>query len=114
MVRVKRGNIAKKRRLKILKTAKGFNGAHSQLFRTANGQVMKALIYSYFNRKRRKTEFRKLWICRLNSAARKKGLNYCFLKHSLLNASIIINLKVLSQLLEIDRKTFSCILEKIK
>ena len=56
MVRVKRGNVAKNRRKKILKFAKGFKGAHSRLFRTANGQVMKALVYSYVGRKRRKQE----------------------------------------------------------
>ena len=61
MVRVKRGNVARNRRKKILKFAKGFNGAHSRLFRTANGQVMKALIYSYVGRKRRKQDFKKLW-----------------------------------------------------
>ena len=71
MVRVKRGNVARKRRKKILKFAKGFKGAHSRLFRTANGQVMKALIYSYVGRKRRKQDFKKLWICRVNAAARR-------------------------------------------
>ena len=70
MVRVKRGNVARKRRNKILKFAKGFKGAHSRLFRTANGQVMKALVYSYVGRKRRKQDFKKLWICRVNAAAR--------------------------------------------
>ena len=64
------------RRKKILKFAKGFKGAHSRLFRTANGQVMKALIYSYVGRKRRKQDFKKLWICRVNAAARNEGLTY--------------------------------------
>ena len=63
MVRVKRGNVARKHRNKILKFAKGFKGAHSRLFRTANGQVMKSLIYAYVGRKRRKRDFKRLWIC---------------------------------------------------
>ena len=76
MVRVKRGNIARNRRKKILKFAKGFKGAHSRLFRTANGQVMKALIYSYVGRKRRKQDFKNLCNCRVNDAARSEGTNY--------------------------------------
>ena len=76
MVRVKRGSVARKRRNKILKFAKGFKGAHSRLFRTANGQVMKALVYSYVGRKRRKQDFKKLWICRINAAARAHGVAY--------------------------------------
>ena len=73
MVRVKRGNVARNRRKKILKFAKGFKGAHSRLFRTANQQVMKALIYSYVGRKRRKRDFKRLWLCRVNAAARIEG-----------------------------------------
>ena len=62
MVRVKRGNVSRNRHKKILKFAKGFKGAHSRIFRTANGQVMKALVYSYVGRKRRKQDFKKLWV----------------------------------------------------
>ena len=76
MVRVKRGNVARKHRNKILKFAKGFKGAHSRLFRTANGQVMKALVYAYVGRKRRKRDFRSLWICRVNALSREYGLTY--------------------------------------
>ena len=99
MVRVKRGNVAKNRRKKILKFAKGFKGAHSRLFRTANGQVMKALIYSYVGRKRRKQDFKKLWICRVNAAARNEGLTYSSLKNSLKKSSIGLNLKMLSTII---------------
>ena len=74
MVRVKRGNVAKKHRTRVLKFAKGFKGAHSRLFRVANGQVMKALVYSYVGRKQRKRDFKKIWICRVNAAARLEGL----------------------------------------
>jgi ribosomal protein L20 len=72
MVRVKRGNVAKNRRKRVLNFAKGFKGAHSRLFRVANGQGMKAFVYSYVRRKRRKQDFKKLWICRVNAAARNR------------------------------------------
>ena len=114
MVRVKRGNVAKVRRRKILKFAKGFKGAHSRLFRTANGQVMKALIYSYVGRKRRKRDFKKLWICRVNAAARNEGLTYSQLRNSLKNSSIELNLKMLAQLAVLDRETFNFLIKKIK
>ena len=66
MVRVKRGNVAKKRRKKILFLAKGFRGSHSKLFRIAHGQVLKALRYSYVGRKKKKAKLRQLWIMRIN------------------------------------------------
>ena len=112
MVRVKRGNVARNRRKKILKFAKGFKGAHSRLFRTANGQVMKALIYSYVGRKRRKQDFKKLWICRVNAAARSEGTNYSKLRNSLKKSSIGLNLKMLAQLSVLDKKTFSQVLQE--
>ena len=94
MVRVKRGNVAAKRRKKILKFAKGFRGAHSRLFRTANQQVMKALVYSYVGRKRKKRDFKKLWLCRVNAAARIEGLTYSKLASRLKQNSIDLNLKM--------------------
>jgi|TARA_B100000513_G_scaffold171968_1_gene87976 large subunit ribosomal protein L20 len=114
MVRVKRGNVAVKRRKKILKLAKGFRGAHSRLFRTSNGQVMKALVYSYVGRKRRKQDFKKLWICRINAAARAEGLSYSSLRSKLKTASIGLNLKMLAQLAVLDRQAFSDILKTLK
>jgi large subunit ribosomal protein L20 len=81
MVRVKRGNVARVRRKKIFKLAKGFKGAHSRLFRTANQQVMKALVYSYVGRKRKKRDFKRLWITRINAASRSYGLNYSGLRN---------------------------------
>ena len=83
MTKVKRGNVAKLRRKKILSFAKGFKGAHSRLFRTANGQVMKALVYSYVGRKNSKRNFRKLWISRVNAAVQRKGLTYSRFRNSL-------------------------------
>ena len=113
MVRVKRGNVARTRRKKILKFAKGFKGAHSRLFRTANGQVMKALIYSYVGRKRRKQDFKKLWICRVNAAAHTYGLSYSKLRHALKKSSIELNLKMLAQIALLDKETFSLLIKEV-
>ena len=114
MVRVKRGNVARKRRKKILAVAKGFRGAHSRLFRIANEQVMKALRYGYVGRKRKKREFRSLWIVRINSISRMHGLNYSNLMSLLKKASICINRKMLSQMAIIDQKSFEHILSILK
>tara|TARA_B100000780_G_C21061673_1_gene426733 strand:- start:488 stop:829 length:342 start_codon:yes stop_codon:yes gene_type:complete len=113
MVRVKRGNVARARRKKILKFAKGFQGAHSRLFRTANQQVMKALVYSYVGRKRKKRDFRKLWLCRVNAAARLEGLTYSKLKSRLKQNSIDLNVKMLAQIALLDRQTFSSIISQL-
>ena len=113
MVRVKRGNVARARRKKILKFAKGFKGAHSRLFRTANQQVMKALVYSYVGRKRKKRNFRKLWLCRVNAAARLEGLTYSKLKSRLKQNSIDLNVKMLAQIALLDRQTFSSIISQL-
>ena len=114
MVRIKRGNVARKRRKAVLKLAKGYKGAHSRLFRVSNQQVMKALVYSYVGRKRRKRDFRSLWICRVNAAARSYGLTYSRLKNLLKTNSISINLKLLAQIALLDQKTFSCLIEKVQ
>jgi large subunit ribosomal protein L20 len=114
MVRVKRGNVARNRRKKILKFAKGFKGAHSRLFRTANGQVMKALVYSYVGRKRRKQDLKRIWICRVNAAARVQGLSYSRLRNLLKQSSIQLNLKMLAQLAVLDKETFTYILQQVK
>jgi large subunit ribosomal protein L20 len=109
MVRVKRGNVARQRRNKILKLAKGFKGAHSRLFRTSNGQVMKSLVYSYAGRKRRKRDFKRLWLCRVNAAARIHGVSYSQLRNSLKKSMIKLNLKMLAQLSLLDKETFALI-----
>jgi large subunit ribosomal protein L20 len=107
MVRVKRGNVAVKRRKKVMNFAKGFKGAHSRLFRTANGQVMKALVYSYIGRKRRKRDFKRLWICRVNAASRAQGLTYSKLRYLMKLSSLNLNLKMLAQLVLFDKVAFS-------
>nr|BDA97203.1 ribosomal protein L20 [Cryptomonas borealis] len=106
MVRIKRGNVARYKRNKILRIARGFRGAHSKLFRIANQQVMKSLKYSYIGRKRRKRELRRLWIVRINAASRSMGINYSSFIHNLKSANIGINRKMLSQIAVVDMKCF--------
>lgn len=110
MPRIKRGNVAVKRRKKILKRAKGFRGSHSKLFRIANQQVMKALRYAYVGRKRKKREFRSLWITRINAAARINGTKYSNIIHSLKESKIAINRKMLAQMALLDPDCFAQVL----
>nr|QXI87649.1 ribosomal protein L20 [Sargassum feldmannii] len=111
MVRVKRGNIARKRRKKILKLAKGFRGSQSRLFRIANQQVMKSLVYAYIGRKEKKRIFRKLWIARINSSAREYNINYSRFICKLKQSKILLNRKMLSQLAILDPSAFSNLIE---
>ena len=106
MSRVKRGNVARKRRNKILSLAKGFRGGNKNLFRTANQRVMKALCNAYRDRRRRKRDFRRLWIARINAAARVNGTTYSKLLNNLKNADIKINRKMLAQLALLEPKCF--------
>ena len=107
MARVKRGNVARKRRNKILRLAKGFRGGNGTLFRTANQRVMKALCNAYRDRRKRKRDFRRLWIARINAAARLNVLSYSKFMGGLKKADIIINRKMLAQLAITDPKTFT-------
>ena len=91
MARVKRGNVARKRRNKILRLARGFRGGNGTLFRTANQRVMKALCNAYRDRRRRKRDFRRLWIARINAAARLNGLSYSKFMGGLKKEDIKIN-----------------------
>ncbi|MGC9505093.1 50S ribosomal protein L20 [Baaleninema sp.] len=114
MSRVKRGNVARKRRKKILKLAKGFRGSHSKNFRTANQQVMKALRNAYRDRRKRKRDFRRLWITRINAAARQNGISYSQLTGKLKAANVEINRKMLAQLAVLDPDGFSKVVEVAK
>ena len=107
MVRVKRGNVARKRRKKILQLAKGYRGAHSRLFRVANQQVMKALRYSYVGRKQKKRMFRRIWITRINAASRVNGLTYSRVIHNFKKSNIELNRKMLAQIAVLDTPTFN-------
>ena len=111
MTRVKRGNVARKRRKKILKLAKGFRGSHSKLFRIANQQVMKALRNAYRDRRKKKRDFRRLWITRINAAARMHGISYSQLINKLDKANIVLNRKVLAQLAIQDAEAFQKVVE---
>lgn len=114
MVRVKRGNVARKRRKKILQLAKGYRGAHSRLFRIANQQVMKALRYSYVGRKQKKRVFRKLWITRINASARQKGTTYSQLISSFKQSKINLNRKMLAQMAVLDCSSFYKLIDHTK
>lgn len=111
MVRVKRGNVARKRRNKILGIASGYRGAHSALFRVANQQVMKALRYSYVDRKKKKRVFRRIWISRINAASRLNGTSYSKLIHKFKTSNIDLNRKMLSQIAVLDASTFKALID---
>lgn len=111
MARVKRGNVARKRRKKILKLAKGYRGSHSKLFRTANQQVMKALRNAYRDRRKKKRDFRRLWITRINAAVRIHGMSYSKFVCALKTSDIQLNRKMLAQLAAVDPDCFKEILD---
>jgi large subunit ribosomal protein L20 len=114
MTRVKRGSVARKRRNKILKWNKGFQGSHSKTFRAANQQAIKALCYGYIDRRKRKINFRRLWIRRINASSRSYGVNYNQFIYGLKQSSILLNRKVISQLSILDPVSFKKLLFCIK
>nr|YP_010479012.1 ribosomal protein L20 [Lietzensia polymorpha]UVI61317.1 ribosomal protein L20 [Lietzensia polymorpha] len=114
MVRIKRGNIARKHRKKVLGLAKGFVGSHSRLFRVANQQVFKALRYSYTGRKNKKRWFRRLWITRINIASRSVGLTYSRLIHKIKSEGLGLNRKMLAHLAVVDPKVWSLLAQPIE
>ncbi|MFQ3679595.1 MAG: 50S ribosomal protein L20 [Pseudanabaenaceae cyanobacterium] len=114
MTRVKRGNVARQRRRKILKLAKGFRGSHHRLFRTANQQVMKALRNAYRDRRKKKGDFRTLWIARINAAVRAQGLRYSEFAGLLKKANVELNRKMLSQMAVLDPQGFAQVVDLVK
>ena len=94
MARVKGGTVTRKRRKRMLKLAKGYYGSKHTLFKTAKEQVMNSYNYAYRDRRQKKRDFRKLWIARINAAARMNGLSYSKLMHGLKVAGIEINRKM--------------------
>lgn len=114
MARVKRGVTAKARHKKVLKAAKGYYGSKSTLFKTAKQAVMKSMAYSYIGRKRRKRDFRKLWIARINAATRQNGLNYSKFISGLKKANIDINRKMLSEMAIHDPESFTKLVDIAK
>jgi len=114
MARVTNGPTTRRRRKRVLKLAKGYYGSKHKLFRTAKQQVMKSGQYAYRDRKRRKRDFRKLWITRINAAARMNGISYSKLMHGLKLAGIEINRKMLSQLAIEDEEAFAKLVDQAK
>ena len=114
MPRVKRGVTAHARHKKVLKKAKGYRGARSRTFKTANQAVMKAGQYAYRDRRQRKRQFRALWIARINAAARECGMSYSRLINGLSRAEIDVDRKVLADIAVHDSKAFSVLAEKAK
>ncbi|HHU51692.1 MAG TPA: 50S ribosomal protein L20 [Firmicutes bacterium] len=106
MARVKGGTVTRQRHKKILKLAKGYRGSKSRIFRAANQQVLKSLAYAYRDRRAKKRDFRRLWITRINAAARMNGLSYSAFISGLKRAGVNINRKVLADLAVHDNQAF--------
>ena len=114
MARVKRGVQVKRRHKKVLKAAKGYYGAKSRTYKAARQAVFRAGQYAYRDRKARKRMFRKLWILRINAAARTNGLSYSRFMNGLKKANIEIDRKVLSDLAIFDAAAFAKLAESAK
>ena len=107
MARVKGGFVTRRRHKKVLKLARGYFGSKHRLFRTANQQVMKSGLYAYRDRRRKKRDFRRLWVTRINAAARLNGLTYSTLMYGLKLAGVNVNRKILADLAVTDSKAFT-------
>ena len=114
MARVKTAMITRKKHKKVLKRAKGYFGAKHYRFRMANQAVMKSGMYAYVGRKDKKSNFRKLWITRINAAARMNGLTYSRLISGLKKAGVTINRKMLAEIAVSDSKAFTELAEIAK
>ncbi|MCR5774644.1 MAG: 50S ribosomal protein L20 [Lachnospiraceae bacterium] len=114
MARIKGGLNAKKKHNRVLKLAKGYRGARSKQYRVAKQSVMRALASAYAGRKQRKRDFRKLWIARINAAARLNGVNYSNLMHGLKLAGVDINRKMLAEIAVSDADGFKDLAELAK
>ena len=113
-MRIKRAVSAVKKRRKIMKQAKGYYGGKHRLYRIAKQQVMRSGYYAYVGRKQKKRDFRKLWIARINAAARLNDLSYSKFMHGLKLAGIDLNRKVLSEIAISDPKAFAALCEQAK
>lgn len=114
MPRVKGGTVTRKRRKKVLKLAKGYYGSKHTLYKVANQAVMKSGQYAYRDRRQKKRDFRKLWIARINAAARVNGLSYSRLMHGLKLAEIEVNRKMLADLAVTDAQAFAQLADAAK
>ena len=114
MPRVKNSFTTRARRKKVLKLAKGYFGSKHLLYRTANEQVMKSLAYAYRDRRQVKRDMRRLWIARINAAARMNEMSYSQLMHGLKLANVLVNRKMLSEMAIHDEKGFTGLVETAK
>ena len=114
MARVKKAVNAKKKHKKILKLSKGFYGQKSKVFRAANPAVMRSLASAYVGRKRKKRDYRSLWIARINAAARQNGISYSQFMNGLKKSGIDINRKMLSEMAIHDAESFTKLCEEAK
>ncbi len=111
MAHVKGGSVAKNRRRKILKLAKGYYGSKRTIYKTAHEQVMKSLTYAYRDRKQRKRDFRRLWIQRINAATRMNGMSYSVFMNGLKKAGVEVNRKMLADIAVNDMASFTSLVE---
>ena len=114
MARVKKAVNAKKKHKKVLKLTKGFYGQKSKVFRAANPAMMRSLASAYIGRKRKKRDFRRLWITRINAAARQNGISYSRLMDGLNKAGVQINRKMLADMAVNDAAAFTAVVETAK
>jgi len=114
MARVRRAKASKKKHKKILELAKGYRGSKNRLFRRANEQVIHSLSYAYRDRRQRRRDFRKLWIIRINAAARQNGMSYSKFMNGLKGANVEIDRKVLADMAVNDAQGFSSLVEIAK
>lgn len=114
MARVKGTVKTRARRKKTLKLAKGYFGGKSKLYKTSNQAVMKSLVYAYRDRRLKKRDFRRLWITRINAAARLNGMSYSRFMNALKKSGIELNRKVLADMAVNDAKGFANLVEKVK
>lgn len=114
MARVKGAMRTRARHKKILKLAKGYRGAKSKLYKTANQAVMKSLTYAYRDRKAKKREFRQLWIARINAATRANGMSYSKFMNGLKQKGIEINRKMLSEIAIADPEAFKKLVDQVR
>ncbi len=114
MARVKRGVTGRKRHKKVLKSAKGYFGHKSKLFKVANQQVMKSLSYAYRDRRNKKRDFRRLWITRINAGTRLNGMNYSTFMNGLKKAGIQLDRKILAEIAVSDPSAFTSLCEQAK
>ena len=113
-MRIKRGNVLRNRHKKILKLAKGFQGARSRIFKVANTAVMKALKYQYRDRRSLKRNMRRLWIVRINAAVRNYGLSYSRFVNLCKQQDVQINRKMLAELAVNEPEAFEVLVETVK